>query len=147
MSTPIGIPAINTLLYLGAAGSPPGGYTLIANVGDITGPSMSAAVVDVTSHSTAVPWREKITTLLDGGTVTFPLVFDPGDSNHQTLLGVFVNRQQRGYKLQFPDPGQTTWYFDAYIDKFSEDMKVAGGIMASVSFVITGEPTVVDINT
>jgi len=49
MSTPIALPAINTFLKLGDQASPEN-FNTIANVGDITGPGLVAAVVDVTSH-------------------------------------------------------------------------------------------------
>src|SRR5271166_2024974 len=56
-------PAINTFLQLGN-GQSPETFTTVANVGTITGPGLSLNVVDVTSHSTGVPWRQKIGTLL-----------------------------------------------------------------------------------
>lgn len=138
-------PAINTFLKLGTQGSPQT-FTTIANIGDISGPSFSAEVVDVTSHSNGDPWRRKITTLLDGGELTIPLFFIPssgspdGHNGTNGLLSVFSNRQLRRYALVFPDAAATTYYFDAYISTFGMKEPVAGVLTADVTFVITGEP-------
>jgi predicted secreted protein len=134
---------MNTKLYLGSDWESPitFGATPIANVGDYAGPSMSAAIVDVTSHSNVDAWRQKITTLLDGGDLTLPCFFIPSDTDHKALLAVFTARERRQYKLVFPDTGATTWYFDAFVSKFSFTEPVAGVVTASVTFTLTGAPT------
>ncbi len=141
-------PAINTLLKIGY-GSPEV-FSVIANVGDLSGPSLSAAVVDVTSHSTGTPWREKIVTLLDGGDIQLPLFFIPSSPGNQNpfghdgtngLLAVFTSRTLKNYEMVFPDQAQTTYSFQAYISKFNFKEPVAGVIAADVTFTITGEPT------
>jgi|SRR6185369_8462708 len=145
MSTAAAQPAINTLLKLGNGASPEV-FTTIANVGDLSGPGLQATVVDVTSHSTGVPWREKITTLLDGGDLSVPLYFIPSDTGHKQLLSIFTEKNGttnglRNYKLVFPDGAATTYAFSAYISKFSLKEPVAGVIEAAVTFTLTGQPT------
>lgn len=146
-------PAINTLLRIGTQGSPTV-FATIANVGDITGPGFKADVVDVTSHSNSNPWRQKITTLLDNGDVSMKLFFIPssagtsdgtpfGHDGTNGLLSVFTGRQLREYSITFPDPAATTWYFQAYVSKFSMTSKVAGVLEADVTFTTTGEPILV----
>lgn len=137
--------AINTLFKIGSQGCPQT-FTTIANVGDLSGPSVSGTVVDVTSHSTGSPWREKIVTLLDGGEISLPLFFIPsssgpdGHNGTNGLLSVFTNRELRRYSLTFPDGAQTTYYFDAYITKFNFTEPVAGVVTANCTFTITSEP-------
>jgi Lambda phage tail tube protein, TTP len=148
-------PAINTLLKIANEGSPVT-YNVIANIGDLTGPTMAAQLVDVTSHSTNTPWRQKITTLLDNGDITLPLYFVPsspgsdgvpntpfGHDGTNGLLAVFTERQNRNYSLTFPDANATTYYFNGYISKFSFKAPVAGVLTADVTFSMTGEPTIV----
>jgi hypothetical protein len=140
-SVPIALPAINTFLYLGDTSSPPVYTDPIANVGDYTGPGMSKAVVDVTSHSAAVPWRQKITTLIDGGDLTLPLYFIPSNSDMRKLMEVFATNGQAGirwFKLLFSD-GTTPWYFQASISKWMPKMPVAGVVTVDVTFTVTGE--------
>ena len=147
--------AINTLFKIGNMGSPQT-FNVIANVGDLTGPTMSAAVVDVTSHSNSNPWRSKIVTLLDCGDVTLPLYFIPssagsdgvpatpeGHNGTNGLLSVFTSRQLREYSVTFPDAAATTWYFAGMISKFTMGAKVAGVLDATVTFTFTGEPILV----
>ena len=144
MATPAAIPAINTLLKLGDGDSPQL-FTTIANIGNINGLTLSANVVDVTSHSTGVPWRQKITTLLDAGDLTADLFFVPGDTGHQELLTIFTEKNGstnglRTYQIEFPEAGAPIWQFDAYISKFSITAQTADVIKANVVFTATGEP-------
>ena len=144
MATPAAIPAINTLLQLGDSASPQG-FATIANIGNINGLTLSANVVDVTSHSTGVPWRQKITTLLDAGDLTADLFFVPGDTGHQELLSIFTEKNGttnglRTYHVVFPEAGAPTWEFEAYISKFSITSQTADVIKAQVVFTATGEP-------
>lgn len=148
-------PAINTLFKIANLGSPQT-FNVIANVGDLTGPTMSGAVVDVTSHSNLNPWRSKIVTLLDNGDITLPLYFIPsssgsdgqastpeGHNGTNGLLSVFTQRQLREYSVTFPDAAATTWYMQGYITKFSMTAKVAGVLEATVTFTFTSEPILV----
>jgi hypothetical protein len=148
MATPIAQAAINTFFQISDGNSPETMQT-VSNVGDITGPTFQAAVVDVTSHSTGNPWRQKIVTLLDPGTVAFPCYFVPNDSGHQRLLGIFFNRglptlPQANFdaRLSFPTSPRSIYSFSGYFDKFSMDAKVAGVVIANVSMVLTGEPSI-----
>ncbi len=148
-------PAINTLWKIFDLGSPNIANT-IANVGDIAGPTFSATIVDVTSHSTGTPWRQKCVTLLDNGDVTLPLYFipsSPGSDNQPStqfghnftsgLGSVFAGRQLRNYAMVFPDAGATTYYMQAYISKYSFDAKVAGVLGSSCTFSCTTQPILV----
>jgi Lambda phage tail tube protein, TTP len=153
MPTPIANAAINTFLKL-SDGNSPETFVTVANVGDITGPSFAGAVVDVTSHSTGNAWRQKIVTLLDPGTVTFPLFFIPNDSGHQRLQSVFVNRglptapaSPADFQLSFPtSPSRTVYTFSAFISKFNMDAKVADVIRSNMELVLTGEPQIPGVN-
>lgn len=148
MATPIAQAAINTFLQL-SDGNSPETLTTVANVGDITGPTFAGAVVDVTSHSTGNAWRQKIVTLLDPGTLTFPCFFIPNDAGHKRLLGVFFNRglptapqANADWALSFPTSPRTLWNISAWMSKFGMDMKVADVVRANTELVLTGEPAI-----
>lgn len=159
MAVPIpqALAAINTLLSIGNGASPEV-YNVIANVGDLTGPGIMADVVDVTSHSTGVPWRQKITTLRDGGDISLPLFFIPwspgsggvpntpyGHDEATGLLGQLVNAvpgtPPSQFSLEFPDGLGTTYFFNGYVSKFNIKAPVAGVLTADVTITITGRPT------
>lgn len=143
-TTPIAVAAINTFIQLGN-GSSPEVYATLANVSSITGPGLSANVVDVTSHSSSTPWREKITTLLDAGDVTFDLFFVPNDTGHKALLTLFTSRGSgvpSPFALSFPTtPSRTVWTFDGWVSKFSTSEPVDNVIKASLTITITGAPS------
>lgn len=135
-------PAINTFLQLGDEASPET-FNTVANVGTITGPGLSLNVVDITSHSTGVPWREKIGTLLDQGDLTFDVYFIPNDAGHQALLAAFVSRATRDWQLSFPTtPARTVWGLHGFISKFSTSEPVDNVVKAALTITGTGEPAI-----
>jgi len=155
---PIAIPAIGTLLQVGNGASPEI-FNSIANIGDITGPGTSATVVDVTSHtSVSAPWRQKIPTLLDAGTVTLPLYYVPSSGaptgagtfmGHSFTAGLgrlFINRGLSpgvpyNWKIIYPDGLNTTDEFQAFVTKYSQKAPVAGVLTCDVELTITGIPS------
>lgn len=138
-TTPIALAAINTLIKQGNGGSPEV-FTTVANVSSITGLGMSVNAVDVTSHSTSVPWREMFPTLLAAGELSFKLFFIPGDPGHQALLQSFMNRSVSDWQVVFPDPNRNYFQMVAFVSKFSLSMPVDNVVTADVTFTATGEP-------
>lgn len=151
MSTPIAQPAINTLLQYGD-GSSPENWTTIANVGSIGGPALAGQVVDVTSHSTSVPWREKVVTLLDSGDITFDVFFIPSDAGHKTLMKLFMERGQGAaglfidFRIVFPDVAATKWYLFGFISKFNMSAPVDNVIKAALTITTVNEPIISGVN-
>lgn len=150
MTTPIAIPAINTLLQFGSGGSPEV-WTTVANVGDLSGPTMKAQVQDVTSQSTGDYWRQKITTLLDAGEVSCPIYFVPNDTGHQALLEIFAGRsgntgQPTPWRILFPvAAGSVPWIFNGWLSQFSMKEPVAGVIEAAIIITFTGPPNIPNV--
>jgi Lambda phage tail tube protein, TTP len=146
----IALPAINTLIQVGQGNSPETFFT-IANVSSISGPQLSGNVVDVTSMSTGVPWRQKIITLLEGGDVSFDIFWIPelqsgnGIEGHVNLLTLFVQRGlgQAGapidFRLVFPDQDASTYTFQGFVQKLSLTEKVDDVVRAACTIVITGQ--------
>jgi len=146
----VALPAINTLLQVGQGNSPETFYTL-ANVSSISGPSLEGNVVDVTSMSTNLPWRQKVVTLLQGGEVSFDIFWIPmlqsssGIEGHVNLLTLFVNRGQSAvagqaidFRLVFPDQDASTYTFSGFISKLSLTEKVEDVVRAACTITITG---------
>ncbi len=136
--------AFGTLLKIGDGATPTENFTTIAEVKDISGPSLELATEEVTHHSSTGGWREKIGTLLSAGEVTFDLNFIPTEATHSYSTGLIndmVNRTKRNFQLVFPDAGNTTWQFTALVTKFEPDEPVEGELGASVTLEVTGQPT------
>lgn len=137
------IAAINTFLKAGDGGAPET-FTTIAEVRSLGGPQMVVQVIDVTNHSSAVPWREFVATLLNGGVISFMVNFNPVDPTqdfNSGLLKYFATRQKKNYKLVMTDPGATTFSFAGYVTKFNFNYPVDGVIEATVEIQLTGQPT------
>lgn len=143
------IPAVaaeGTLLQIGNLASPEG-WQSVSNVSDITGPSMAATEVDITSHtSTTVPWRQKIVTLLDIGTVVAKIFWNPGDTTQNNapstfvggLMYIFINRVKVPVRILHVDNTSDTFF--AYITKISKVAPVAGVYQMDVTFTATDNP-------
>jgi|SRR5208337_4174174 len=149
-TTPIAIPAINTLIQYGNGASPEG-WTTVANVGDITGPTMKSTVQDVTSQSTGDYWRQKIQTLLDAGQISFPCYFVPNSAGHQALLEIFAGRSGNNgipyaWRVLFPvAAGSVPWIFNGWLSQFSMKAPVAGVIEAACIIDLTGAPNIPNV--
>ncbi len=141
MSSPAALASINTLFQV-KMGSPLD-YQTVANVGDYTPIAPSANVVDVTSHSTGTPWRQKIITLLDAGKLQAKVFYIPTDPTHDDstgLLGLLTTRALTDFQIVFPDSPATKFQFSGYVSNFSITSSVAGVEEASLTIEITGKP-------
>lgn len=134
--------AFGTLLKIGDGGSPES-FATIAEVKDISGPSMELATEDVTSHSSTNGWREFIATLLDAGEVSFDINFVPTATTHSYSAGLlkdYANKTKRNFQIVFSG-GSPTWTFSAFVTGFEPSMPVEGANTASITLKITGQPT------
>lgn len=140
------IAAMGTILKMGD-GADPEVFTAIAEVRDISGPSLSGDTVDVTPHSTTSSWRRIIPTLLNPGEVTFDINFIPTEATHKDdaggLLDLLKNQTRRNFQLAWSDAGATTWSFAGYVTKFEPSAGVEAELKASVTIAIDGAPTLV----
>ncbi len=143
MSTPIAQQAINTYLKLGS-GSPATFGSPVANLGDMTGPGLKKTMVDVTSHSSAVPWIQRIGTILDGGDVKLPVFAVPGDANFTALINCWATVGFAGiYNWEIDWTDGTKWHFQASVSDLSMKAPVKGVYTAELTLAITG---MVDFN-
>ncbi|WP_432135875.1 phage tail tube protein [Streptomyces sp. bgisy154] len=136
-----GIDAFGTQLKRDSTGA--GAFVLIANVGDIDGPSRARNAIEVTAHDSPDAYREFVKGLKDGGEVSATINFDPGDSSHQALDGDFEEKDLRAYQLiALPgDPDELTVQFNALITDLSDTYPVDDKMERSVTFKISGKPT------
>jgi hypothetical protein len=124
------------------SGSSPETYTSIAGVGDITGPNMTMAEVDVTSHSTGVPFKQTVPGLGDYGDLTFPCFWNPDDptQNINSPYGaeyLFYNRIITKFQLVMPNAEHRTRQFNGFIKTMGEDYKVSGVCTRNMAIRIT----------
>ena len=139
----LAIDAYGTLLQIGDGGAPEA-FTTIAEVTDITGPSLALDPLDVTSHESPGAFREFVGGLLDGGEVTLTMNYVPTAGTQAATTGLLADmiaRTVRNFQLVFPDVGTTTWSFAALITAFEPAEPVDDRLSAEVTLKVTGQPT------
>ena len=117
--------------------------TTVAQVTNISGPSLSMDTADVTTHDSTNAWEETVGTILRSGEVTIDIVFDPADNTQDgTETGGLVyrmkNRVRSAFSIVFPDTSSTTWSCDGEITGFEPGAPVDGALTASVTVKPTG---------
>lgn len=118
--------------------------TDIAGVRDISGPSMSADTIEVSSRDNI--WKEYVAGQRDGGEVTFDLVYDPDSATHlATTAGGLAKDLMAGttqaFKLKFADTTPATATFSAIVTKFTPKAPYNGLQSADVTLKVTGAIT------
>lgn len=118
-------------------------FVTVAEVKSISGPSLKGDVIDVTTHSSAASgaWREKISSLLDPGELSFALNMVPASAGFKSLLTDFTSRTKTNYKIVFPDVGLTEWAVTGYTTQFGAKAEVDGVLEADLTITLTGAPT------
>lgn len=115
-------------------------YTAIANVTSINGPGISRNVYDVTAHDSTDSYMEFIGGLKDGGEISFDLNWDPTESTNADLFSDLDDTVPRDYRLELP--GDIAEFdFAAILTSFEPSLPVDDKITASVTYKITGKPT------
>ena len=121
--------------------------TTIANVQSISGPGLTLDTEDVTTHDSTAAWEEVVATILRSGEVSMDIIYDPNAATHKYaaggLLSDLVLRTAVSYTLIFPSSGTVTWTFTAFVTGFEPSAPHDGALTASVTFKLTGAPTLV----
>lgn len=131
--------AKGTIQKVSDSGSP-AVFITVGQVRSISGPTTSATVQDVTTHSTTGNWMEKLAVLIDPGTLSFPINYDNADATHQFLVGMwddFVNLTVRYWETVFPALMGRLEY-RAYITGHAFDLPVDNVIQANIELTIFG---------
>lgn len=134
--------AKGTLMKTGDAASPEV-FTTIGQVRSISGPSVTATVQDITTHSTAGNWMEKLATLIDPGSISFPINFDSADATHAFATGLWndmIALTKRNFQTVFAGSAGTL-AFAAYITSHAFDVPVDNVLQANIELAITGAIT------
>ncbi len=131
-----------TILALGDGGSPEG-FTSVAEVKNITGPTLDRSIIDVTTQSSDS--KEKIGGLRDSGQVTFNINMVPDDATQSYATGLLhayaIDEVLHNFQIVFPDSGSTTWTFAAVVKGFHVSAPVDGVLDAQITLDISGLPT------
>ncbi len=123
-------------------------FTTVAEVLSVSGPSLSRDTVDVTTMDSPDQWREFIAGLLDGGDLTFDVIYDPVDPTIEPGLGLLSEFSKASgaaatnWQLVFPDPATTTWDFKAILTAAEVQESIDDKVMLSCTLKVTGKPVI-----
>lgn len=137
MAATIAIPTLGTTISLNG--------TPIGQIQDIDGPQLATDTDETTNHSSPDHTEEHIATIKRTGEISFPLVFNPGDTAHAALFAAWDDRTLDDYVMTYPDEDGTagagaSWTFTAYCTGFANSAPVAGHLAADITLRVTGSP-------
>lgn len=115
--------------------------TAIAEVKGVRGPSLQAATSEVTSFDSANDVREFISTLKDGGTISFSINYIPnaGGTGHQLLVSDMLAGTNQSWKLEFSNA--VVLSFTGIVTGFEITAELEQAVQANVTIKLTGWPT------
>lgn len=134
----IAVAATGTQLKIGDGGGTEV-FTTIAEVGDISGPSLTTATEEVPAHD-GNGWMQRIATLKDAGEISFSLWFNNA-SSQTALYNDFLSRVKRNFQLVIPTTVPKTFTFAAFVTSFSFNLPVAGALSADITLTINDQVT------
>lgn len=139
--TPAALSAYNTIVAYADEG---GSYIDIAELTGVTGPSMQAETIDVTTHNCTSPFRQFISGLIDPGELSLEINFIPTEVTHDPtagLLSLLVNRTRTNFRVTWPDEVGTAWIVPGVVTSFQPSANPAEALKATVSIKVIGAPT------
>ena len=121
-------------------GASPQVFTTISEIKTFSGPTGSAAVIDVTDLSSTA--KEKRMGLADEGQLSFTINYIPDNTQHTLLRTRRASREETDFKMVFTDDSpSTTWSFSAFVTGFAVSGAVDNVVEANVTLEITGAIT------
>lgn len=113
----------------------------IGNVLDVTPPSATRDIIDITSSSSANMAREFIAGLIDYGEASMEINWMPGDAADVLLAAITLERQPRTWKLSFTQVSPTrTITFAGFLTAFERSAPMADKMTATLTIKVTGAP-------
>lgn len=114
---------------------------LIGQIMDVTPPSPTRDIIDVTSSSSPNMAREFIAGLIDYGEASFQMNWEPGSAADTLLRGISLERLPRTYQMRWtqmtPD---VTITFAAFLTGYERASPMADKMEATVTLKVTGAP-------
>ena len=112
--------------------------TAIANLTNIAGLSVSADMIDVTTHDSENAWREFVQGLKDAGEVVIE-----GNLVTETAANVLFTKFESGVVTEdcTIEIGDITWTFDALIQDFETEAPHDDKASFTATLKVTGKPT------
>ena len=116
----------------------------VAEILELTPPSMSRDDIDVTSHNSSDGYREFIAGMRDGGEVSFKANWLPTNATHDNTTGLlesFNDNASHNWKIILPS-SLITISFVGFLTAFEPDLPLEEQAQLSGTIKVSGKPTV-----
>lgn len=117
-----------------------GAWAKLAEVNNISGPSMTRETIDVTSLDSAGGYREFIAGFRDAGTISMSMNFTR--DNFDTIKGDFESDTRQNYEIVLPDTDNTSFEFEGLVTECPLTIPPDDKVTIDVTIKISGEVTV-----
>jgi hypothetical protein len=115
-------------------------FSAIAEVKGVRGPGQNRNIIDVTSFDSN-GWREFISTLADGGTLSFTINFNPSVTSHDNLKDDFENGGNYNWEMHFPDLYTSYVQFEGVVNAFEITAELEQAVQANITLKVSGQGT------
>ena len=129
----------------------------IADLSNISGPTMSAEEIDVSSHDSTTNFREFVSGFLDGGEISLEGNLRNSTTGATTLVTAFNDRLSRWFHVVFPTTISLTagttneyassnflrWTFQGYVTGVETAAPYDDKASFSASIRVSGQPALV----
>lgn len=139
MSTSQAIPGPGFLIDYESV-TTPGFWHHVLEVEDITGPAETTDTIEVTNQDSDGGYKEYFATLQDGGTVTFPSHYLPGNADQEAMLVHKHNRTKLNWRIRVSTTGYAV-YFSGLITNLGYSFPRGGVAGLNVTIKVTGPVT------
>lgn len=113
---------------------------LIGDLTGISGPSMSAEEIDVTSHDSTGAYREYVTSFLDAGEISLEGNLMSG-GGAEDMVDAFNDRKLQNIEIIFPTTDNLKWAFDGYVTGVETDAPYDDKASFSATIKVSGKPS------
>jgi len=134
---------VGTEFQLGDGGSPES-FTKVAEVLSISGPELSGELIDVSSLDTTGGYKEFISGMRDGGSVSIEFNWVSSNANQQSLrdrISDINNANSFNYRIVWSNSPATQVDFVGVVESFSMNTEANSAITGSISIKVSGQPT------
>lgn len=115
----------------------------VAEVHNISGPSVSRDSIETTHHGSTGGFREYTPGLRDGGEVSIDINWLPVNGSHEAIYTQLTSGQSSNsqYRISFPTTPATTFTFSGHVTGFEASAPIDDRLTASVTIKVSGAPT------
>ena len=120
-------------------------WQAIAEITSITGPGMSRETIEVTSLDTTGGYRQYISGLREGGTVSLSMNFTR--ATYEQMKDDFEDDDNQFYKIALPDTVETSLEFEGLVMELPLTVDPGDRVTADVDIQISGKVELYDGST